>query len=172
MVLMVPTVKAFQHRVFTIFRTYVTSLHGDLLWFRRFNQIKNVIKQHNFSSHKTTFIYTFLCLLVWIQGLWLPHGRAFLHAGWEWRRCRGRLWSYRGVPDFTSSAPSSKIQSIMSQGRGGRSLEETGDDEDELFEVQGRRQSQKCWLWEACRTVGNHASAVWVNVWNKEDGTH
>lgn len=165
MVLMVPTVKAFQHRVFTIFRIYVTSLHRDLLRFRRFNQIKNVIKQHNFSSHKTTFIYT----VYWFG---FRASGASLHAGWEWRRCRGRLWSYRGVPDFTSSAPSSKIQSIMSQGRGGRSLEETGDDEDELFEVQGRRQSQKCWLWEACRTVGNHASAVWVNVWNKEDGTH
>lgn len=56
--LMVPTVKAFQHRVSTVFRIYV-SLHGALLRFRRFNQIKNVLKQHNFSSHKTTFIYSF-----------------------------------------------------------------------------------------------------------------
>lgn len=42
-----------------------------------------------------------------------PHGGG---SGWG---VTARLWSYRRVPSFTSSAPSSGIQSIVSRGRGG-----------------------------------------------------
>lgn len=44
-------------------------------------------------------------------------------SGWG---CHGRLWSYRWVLDFTSSASSSSIQSIVSQGHGGKIVEGNG----------------------------------------------
>lgn len=49
----------------------------------------------------------------------MPH-RWAIRTGWEWLRCHGRFWSYRRVLDFTSSASSSNIQSIVSQGHRGR----------------------------------------------------
>lgn len=73
--------------------------------------------------------------------------------GWEWLRCHGRVWSYRWVLDFTSSASSSRIQSIMSRGHGGRywraMVDDKGADRDgwaytARIVVQGQRQSHQC----------------------------
>lgn len=117
--------------------------------------------QHQMACHPTLKVMKLK--LVQLRCRSAPAASPLSTRGWEWLRCHGRLWSYRRVLDFTSSASSSRIQSIVSWGRGRRYAKETVDDDAvctvlELSEVQGQDVLAKYQLM--------HANLTLVNIWN------